>query len=153
MKITHKMMHKQIRVQGSLIRTFFNFKSEQSFIFCQKLIKKFIVGRKSKKINCKETFIRKRNGEKLRICIYKSLKAKENATGVLWIHGGGYAIGAPEQDLGYAEHLINATNCVIISPDYTLSVDAPYPAALHDCYAALLWMKKNAKKLGIREDQ
>jgi acetyl esterase/lipase len=77
----------------------------------------------------------------------------ENVPGILWIHGGGYAIGAPEQGAGFYKRFINERNCVIVAPDYRLSIDAPYPAALEDCYEALLWMKANAKKLGIRENQ
>ena len=72
---------------------------------------------------------------------------------MLWIHGGGYAIGAPEMDIGYIEKLIASANCVIISPDYTLSTEKPYPAAMEDCYEALLWIKENAHALGIRDNQ
>ncbi|OPH00012.1 hypothetical protein B2I21_03275 [Chryseobacterium mucoviscidosis] len=32
-------------------------------------------------------------------------------------------------------------------------MDAPYPAALDDCYDTLLWIKRHAKGHGIREDQ
>jgi acetyl esterase/lipase len=56
-------------------------------------------------------------------------------------------------DVGYAEKLISATNCVIVSPDYALSTESPYPAALEDCYETLLWVKENAPDLGIRDDQ
>ena len=107
----------------------------------------------SHKLNCAEVFIEKKNGGKVRTCIYKSLQPKEDAVGLLWIHGGGYAIGAPEMDVGYIEKLIAATNCVIVSPDYTLSTEKPYPAALEDCYEALIWLKENATNLGIRNDQ
>lgn len=49
--------------------------------------------------------------------------------------------------------LMEASNCVIVSPDYRLSLEVPYPAGLEDCYDALLWMKEHAKELGIRENQ
>jgi acetyl esterase/lipase len=38
-------------------------------------------------------------------------------------------------------------------PDYRLSLEAPYPAGLNDCYDALLWAKAHASKLGVRDDQ
>ena len=40
-----------------------------------------------------------------------------------------------------------------VLPDYTKSIEAPYPAALEDCYRVLLWMKDNANELGINRDQ
>ena len=69
------------------------------------------------------------------------------------MHGGGYAIGVPELSAGIISRLITESGCVVVVPDYRLSLDAPYPAALEDCHDALLWMKKQASALGIREDQ
>ncbi len=74
--------------------------------------------------------------------------------GVLWIHGGGYVSGMTE--MVYATRafdLVAAGGAVVVSPGYTLSFKAPYPAAMEDCYNALLYMKNNAKELGIRDDQ
>jgi acetyl esterase/lipase len=73
--------------------------------------------------------------------------------GILWLHGGGYAIGTPEQSLPMIGKLINRRSAVVVVPDYRLSVDAPYPAALEDAYETLLWMKDHARTLGIRDDQ
>ncbi|MGQ7297502.1 alpha/beta hydrolase [Quadrisphaera sp. KR29] len=72
---------------------------------------------------------------------------------VLWIHGGGYAVGAPEQSVRTARRLVEATGCVVVLNDYRLSAAGPYPAALHDCYDALLWLRDHAAELGARPDQ
>lgn len=105
------------------------------------------------KITFSDTYIPRNDGSKLRIGIFKSKKPTDNATGVLWLHGGGYALGFPEQIKNRAKQLIAASNCVVIAPDYRLSVEAPYPAALEDAYTALLWMKEHAEELGIQDDQ
>lgn len=96
---------------------------------------------------------RKKDGSKLRICIYNSTNKKDNVPGILWMHGGGYAKGVPEMSISTYKKLIAESNCVIVAPDYRLSVEASYPAALNDCYDTLLWLKENAKELGIRDDQ
>lgn len=80
-------------------------------------------------------------------------EAKRNegkTVGILWLHGGGYVLGAPEMALmSFPRKLINNCNCVIVSPDYTLSSVKPYPAALDDAFTTLLWLRDNREKLGI----
>jgi acetyl esterase/lipase len=89
----------------------------------------------------------------MRICIFKPYVPQENVPGVLWLHGGGYAIGKPEQAKIWAKRFIEVSNCIVIAPEYRLSLEAPYPAALEDSYEALLWIKNHAKELGIRDNQ
>lgn len=100
-----------------------------------------------------EKIIKTRDGENLSIVIYKSKEAKPDAIGLLWIHGGGYAMNTAYGEGEMAKLFMDNANTVVVSPNYTLSVDAPYPAALNDCYDTLLWMKENATELGINTDQ
>ncbi len=95
------------------------------------------------------------DGTDVRLRVYRSKSGtrREGVPGVLFLHGGGYAIGSPEMNGGLYETLIGLRDCVVVAPDYRKSLAAPYPAALHDSYAALLWMKENAAALGIRDDQ
>jgi acetyl esterase/lipase len=62
-------------------------------------------------------------------------------------------MAVPELFAETYKRLIQASNCVFVAPDYRLSIDEPYPAALEDSYEALLWMKDHAEELGIRDDQ
>lgn len=153
MRITNEMINPEIRRRGSTIRKMFNFKSEKTFKRVQGIIPKVRGTMKTKKLQYSEEIISTPDNTGLRLCIYKSLNPKPNSVGLLWIHGGGYAIGTPEQDISFIEKFIDATNCVVVSPDYRLSIQEPYPAAVNDCYQALLWMKRNVKELGIRDDQ
>lgn len=78
----------------------------------------------------------------------------DNAPGVLWIHGGGYIAGMKEMVyMSRAVELVKKYGAVVISPGYRLAFQTPYPAALDDCYAALLYMKTHAAAFGIRNDQ
>ena len=81
-------------------------------------------------------------------------KPPRETPGILWIHGGGYTTGMPEMVyISRALPLVKKYGAVVISPAYRLSHKAPYPAALEDCYAALLYLKDNAATLGINPDQ
>ena len=71
-------------------------------------------------------------------------------TGLLWIHGGGYATGMPSMIyVSEARTIARRFGAVVLSPGYRLSREAPYPAALEDCYAALRWMHDRREELGI----
>lgn len=77
-----------------------------------------------------------------------------DAPGVLWIHGGGYATGMKEMVfMSRAVDLVERFGAVVVSPGYRLSWRAPYPAALEDCYAALLWLRDHAGSLGVDPSQ
>mgnify|MGYP004659853313 FL=1 len=81
-------------------------------------------------------------------------EAPARATGILWIHGGGYVVGCKEMvHASRAVDLVKRFGAVVVSPGYRLAPSAPYPAALEDCYAALLYLKEHAAELGVRDDQ
>ena len=76
------------------------------------------------------------------------------ATGVLWIHGGGYISGMKEMVyISRAVELVKSFGAVVVSPGYRLAPFSPYPAAIDDCYTALVYMKEHAAELWVREDQ
>lgn len=60
---------------------------------------------------------------------------------VLYLHGGGYIIGSSSTHRGITGHLAKTTGCTIITPDYRLAPEFPFPAALDDaeaCWNGLL---------------
>jgi acetyl esterase len=65
------------------------------------------------------------------------------------VHGGGFIIG--NLDIDHANNLryTREIGVVVVSVDYRLAPEAPYPAGLEDCYAALVWTAKNAAELGV----
>ena len=92
---------------------------------------------------------------KIRLLILRPReKRPEKMPGVLWIHGGGYQSGSAKDIFATrALSLVVKFGAVVIAPNYRLSKKHPYPAALHDCYAALLYLKEHAEELGVRSDQ
>ena len=70
------------------------------------------------------------------------------ATGILWLHGGGYFAGSKEMvHASRAVDLVKQFGAVVLAPGYRLSLFAPYPAALEDGYASLLYLKEHAAAL------
>lgn len=55
--------------------------------------------------------------------------------------------------MGRAADLVKKHGAVVVSPGYRLAFQAPYPAAIDNCYDALLYVKNHAEELGIRDDQ
>ena len=93
-------------------------------------------------------------GRKRSVIVMSPEQRTKDSPGVLWIHGGGYISGLKEMVyMSRAVDLVKKYGAVVVSPSYTLSPFKPYPAAINDCYEALLWMKDNAEALGIRKDQ
>lgn len=68
---------------------------------------------------------------------------------LLWIHGGGYMIGAPEQDALLCARFAKALGAVVAAVDYRLAPEHPYPAALDDCTAAYDFVHRDAATLGV----
>lgn len=68
--------------------------------------------------------------------------------GVLWIHGGGYVVGMPGMvHMSRARSLVIKYGAIVVSPEYRLAGQAPYPAALEDCHCALMYLKEHADEL------
>ena len=153
MRVTPDMIDKQLRFKGKLMSKFVRYNSPKNFQINNKILEKLYKGKNSKKMICEEQYVAKKDGGVIRLCIYRPIDSKPNATGLLWIHGGGYAMCVPEQDMYYFEKFTSVANCVIVAPDYTSSLIKPYPVAFLECYDILCWMKENAHKLGIRDDQ
>ena len=151
MKIKFGMIDKELRAAGRVIKILNNTFTETRLRLFSKL--KFKMRIKDASIQYSEEWIERNDGTKLRICIFMPAYAKETGPGILWFHGGGYAIGSPERAKGVAKKFMEVSDCVLFSPEYRLSVDAPYPAALEDAYTALSWMKENAERFGIRSNQ
>ena len=84
----------------------------------------------------------------------RNARPPEKTPGILGIHGGGYATGMAEMVyFSRALPLVKKYGAVVLAPSYRLSLRAPYPAALEDCYAALVYLKDHAAELGVNPSQ
>jgi acetyl esterase len=72
---------------------------------------------------------------------------------LLYFHGGGFVVGDLDIFDPLARSLCKYTRSIVISVDYRLAPEHPYPAAVNDAYAALLWAADNARALGGDPDR
>ncbi len=71
----------------------------------------------------------------------------ENAAGVyLHIHGGGWVQGRAHQQDQVLERIARACTVAVVSVDYRLAPEHPYPAGPDDCEAAARWVIENAER-------
>ncbi|MBL8550881.1 MAG: alpha/beta hydrolase [Hyphomonadaceae bacterium] len=68
---------------------------------------------------------------------------------ILHMHGGGYVAGTAAQFAPHCRAIAAETDSLILSVDYRLAPETPYPGPIEDCYAALAWLFANAADLGI----
>jgi acetyl esterase len=67
---------------------------------------------------------------------------------LLYFHGGGWVIGDIESSDGLCRTLTNAVGCIVVSVDYRLAPEHPFPAAADDAYHATLWAATYASSFG-----
>lgn len=71
-------------------------------------------------------------------------------SGVLyWIHGGGFVIGAADMGQPFGGRVADELGVLVVSVEYRLAPDHPFPAPLEDCYTGLAWVHAHAEDLGI----
>ncbi len=108
-------------------------------------------GKNIESLHSEEIYIQSEDNEhQIRLRIFKPKDTHKVLPAMLYLHGGGYEMGNPELSLGVIESFIKKRPCVVVAPDYRLSIDHPFPAGFNDCYDTLLWMKNNALSINIR---
>jgi len=68
---------------------------------------------------------------------------------IIYMHGGGFMMGDLDSSDSNAWGYAQETGATVVSVDYRLTPEHPYPAAFNDCYGVLTWLAANADELGI----
>ena len=85
----------------------------------------------------------------LRVRVYRTAGSSDVLPGVLDIHGGGMVRGSVAGEEPNACRMAIGTPAVVVSVDYRLAPEHPYPAAIEDCWTALQWLHAEAGPLGV----
>ncbi|XP_067668801.1 arylacetamide deacetylase-like [Haliotis asinina] len=87
------------------------------------------------------------NGVPVRV--YKPKSAKEALPGLVYYHGGGFMVlNVNSYDLPCAS-IARKANIIVISVEYRLAPEHPFPAGFHDCIQVALYALKEGRNLGL----
>lgn len=83
------------------------------------------------------------------VIVYRPPQADTALPCIFHIHGGGYILGRAGQREAKHRDLAASLHCAIVTVDYRLAPETPFPGPINDCYAALQWLFAEAPNLGI----
>jgi acetyl esterase/lipase len=87
-------------------------------------------------------------GTDLGLRIYTPKGLESPAPVIVYFHGGAFILGDTYTEEERCLRMAADAGCVVVSVDYRLAPEHPFPAGVEDCYAALEWTAENAGDLG-----
>lgn len=89
------------------------------------------------------------------IRVYRPQTARDGGSlrAVLYLHGGGFFSGDLDTHDPACRAIAKRADAIVVAVNYRLSPEHVYPAAAHDCYAALRWLASSASALGADASQ
>lgn len=97
----------------------------------------------------REVFAPVAGGPDVRLLVMDPPSERKNRGAILYMHGGGMVVGSADSSLGDKPQLALEHDCVVVSVDYRLAPETPFPGPQEDNYAALLWLVESAGALGV----
>lgn len=88
------------------------------------------------------------DGYQIPVRIYKDKKESVNKPVLYYIHGGGFFGGSPDVVDESVKMLVAKTGICVVSPDYRLAPEHPYPTGHKDCFSVLKWIYENTDAFG-----
>lgn len=85
--------------------------------------------------------------EGARLRVYRPRTATD--AGVLYLHGGGFCLGDVDMEHAAAVQVATACDAVVVSVDYRLAPEHPYPAGLDDCLAGLRYLSGLVDRIAV----
>jgi acetyl esterase len=85
----------------------------------------------------------------IEVTIFSPAQRPVAAPALYWIHGGGFVLGDVDGDMVAPAQVADELGAVVVSVEYRLAPEHPFPAPVEDCYAGLAWMAAHAGELGF----
>lgn len=88
----------------------------------------------------------------IRLRVYRP-NGRADGGALIYFHGGGWVIGSLDTHDDVCRKVARSLDHVVISVDYRLAPEHPFPEPLNDCIAAVQWIHRHAGELGIDADR
>jgi acetyl esterase len=88
------------------------------------------------------------DGHDVAVRVYRNSDAVD-LPALVWIHGGGWVLGGLDGADELCRTLVTTVDCVVVSVEYRLAPEHPFPAGLNDAVAAFNWTVRTATDLGV----
>ncbi|KXT09521.1 hypothetical protein AC579_7194 [Pseudocercospora musae] len=82
----------------------------------------------------------------IRVFVPESSQPVSKYPVLLWFHGGGWAIGGLDSENDFCTYICQTSQCIVLSVNYRLAPEFPYPAAAEDAIEAFQWLFREAHK-------
>jgi acetyl esterase len=89
------------------------------------------------------------DARELLVRVYRPRNAEGVLPGLLYIHGGGFCVGSIESEHVGVLATCASVEAVVVSVEYRLAPEHPFPAGIEDCYAALRWLAERSSELSV----
>ena len=93
------------------------------------------------------------DAEGVPIRIYRPAEADEPSMALVYFHGGGWVVGSVDTHDGITRAIARRAGIVVVSVDYRLAPEHPFPAALEDAWTATQWVSNHAEELKLDVDR
>jgi acetyl esterase len=87
------------------------------------------------------------------IRIYRPVETDEPSMALVYFHGGGWVVGSIDTHDGMTRAIARRAGIVVVSVDYRLAPEHPFPAALEDAWTATQWVSNHAEELKLDVDR
>ncbi len=88
-------------------------------------------------------------GHSIKLKVFTPVKTEKPLPVWIYLHGGGFCHGGYDTRNNFCKAIATRVGCKVISVEYRMAPEHPFPAAPNDCYEALQWIYLNATPLGI----
>ncbi|HUR77666.1 MAG TPA: alpha/beta hydrolase [Acidimicrobiales bacterium] len=85
--------------------------------------------------------------------IYEASDRHHPSGAIYWIHGGGMVVGSYDENDYVSKLWADRFKVAVVSVEYRLAPEHPYPSPVEDCYAGLRWLWRAAKQLGVDQSR